>query len=573
MDNLEVADIFKQIAKILELKNDNPFRIRAYQRAALTIESLPEGLENYIQTDRLEEIPGIGKDLAAKIKEIVASGRLKFYEDLRETVPEGLIAMLDIPSLGPKTVGLIYRKLNISTIDELEAAAKTGRLLKLEGVREKTVSNILAGIEIVRKGKERISLGKALMAAEDILKQLSKLKDLKQIMFAGSLRRMKETVRDIDILAVSSNPQKVIDNFVAIKGRKRTLAKGQTKASLLTNEDIQVDLRVVEPKSFGAALMYLTGSKNFNIKLRYLALKRNLKINEYGVFSVKGRVEKFVAGKSEEEIFKLLGLSFVVPELREDRGEIELALKNNLPKLIELSDIKGDLHVHSNFSDGANSISEMAAAAKRAGYQYVAVTDHSQGLKVARGLSLETLKKKRREIDKLNEKFSPFRILYGTEVDIDNTGNLDYPQKTLAEFDIVVGAIHSGFKQAKKQLTQRIINACKKGRVNIIAHPTGKLWGVREPYQIDLEEVSKVARDTGIALEINSFPDRLDLNDVDCRLSKGLGAKFAVNTDAHDSEQLAFMRLGVATARRGWLEKKDCINTLSLSELLKVLKK
>ena len=575
MDNLNllVAKIFRQIARILELKNDNLFRIRAYLRAADTIEPLGETLQTLVNEDELDTIPGIGKDLAEKIKEIAQKGKLKFFEDLKKAIPEGVLTMLDIPGLGPKTVSILYNKLHIKNIEELERAAKSGKLLTLQGIKEKTVSNILAGIKITQKGQERISLGKAYSVAQGFLASLEGLKGLKKIICAGSLRRMKETVRDIDILAISDDSKNIIEKFIKAGEAQRVLAQGDTKASILTGENIQVDLRVVSPKSFGAALLYFTGSKDFNIKLRQMALKKNLKVNEYGVFSVKAGKEKFLAGKTEEGIFDILGLKFIEPELRENRGEIELALKGTLPKLIKLSDIKGDLHVHSNYSDGANSITEMAQAAKLKGYEYVAITDHSESLKVARGLSREDLKRKKKEVDVLNKKLSPFRILYGVEVDVDSEGNLDYPDKILAEFDVVVAAIHLGFKQSREQLTRRLVNACQSGRVNIISHPTGKLWGVREPYPLDLDEVSKAARDNNIALEINSFPDRLDLNDINTRQVKESGGRICINTDSHKLEQLDYMIFGVATARRGWIEKNDCLNTLGLSQLLKFLKK
>ncbi|MBU2541298.1 MAG: DNA polymerase/3'-5' exonuclease PolX [Candidatus Omnitrophica bacterium] len=573
MDNLEISQIFRQISKILEIKNDNPFRIRAYARAAATIESLNEGINTLIREDQLETIPGIGKDLAAKIKEIALTGSLKFHEDLKKTIPLGLLDILEVPGLGPKTVGLLYKKLGVKSVTELQICAKRGRLHKLEGIREKTVSNILAGIDIFKKGRERISLAKALQIAEGILNNLSCNKQAKKLMYAGSARRMKETVRDIDILAASNNAKKIIDSFINLGGVKRILAKGQTRASIIAASGIQVDLRVVPVMSFGAALLYFTGSKDFNIRLRQLALKKKMKINEYGLFSVKGKKEKLLAGKTEEGIFKSLGLSFLQPELREDRGEVELAIKNRLPKLLELSDIKGDLHVHSNYSDGLNSISDIASRAKNKGYEYIAIADHSQSLKIASGLDKEALKKKKQEIERLNKEFSSIRILYAAEVDIDSHGELDYPADLLAEFDVVVAAIHSGFKQPKKELTQRIIKACKNKYVNIIAHPTGRLWGVRESYDIDFKEIYKVAASTNTALEINSFPDRLDLNDINSRQAKAHGVNLAINTDAHNLNHLDFMRLGVATARRGWIEKKDCINTKGLKELMRILKK
>jgi DNA polymerase (family 10) len=347
------------------------------------------------------------------------------------------------------------------------------------------------------------------------------------------------------------------------------LAKGETKSSVRTKDDVQVDCRVVEEKSFGAALLYFTGAKNFNIKLRQLAIKKGLKINEYGVF----KKDKFVGGKTEEEIFKILGMSYIEPELREDTGEIELAQEFKLPKLIELKDLKGDIHVHSKWSDGGNTIEEIVKACQRKGYSYVAITDHSQSLKVAGGMSIADLKKKRQEIDKINKKLKGFRVLYGTEVDIDSDGKLDYPDEILKEFDIVIAAIHTGFKQSSAQLTKRLVRACQNKYVHIVAHPTGRLWGTRDAYEIDFEQILKVAKETNTHLEINAFPQRLDLNDLNCRRTKEMGVKLALGTDAHTTEQLETMKLGIAVARRGWLTRHDVINTLSVEELLRVIKK
>jgi DNA polymerase (family 10) len=414
-----------------------------------------------------------------------------------------------------------------------------------------------------------MTIAQAAQAADEFLAYLKKLPQIKKISLAGSLRRQKETVRDIDILVISHKPDKVMDAFVNFPGRREILAKGGTKSSLRTNQDVQVDCRVVEERSFGAALLYFTGSKNFNIKLRQLAIKKGLKINEYGVF----KKDKFLTGGSEEEIFKVLGMDYVEPELREDNGEIELARRFRLPRLIQLSEIKGDLHAHSLWSDGGNTIEEMALAAQERGYAYIAITDHSQSLKVANGLPVAELKKKKSQIDKLNAKLKNFRVLYGTEVDITSEGEIDYPQGVLAEFDIVVAAVHTGFKQSRQQLTRRITRACKNKFVQIIAHPTARLWGVREPYDIDLEEVFITAAGTNTCLEINSFPQRLDLNDHNCRFAKEKGVKFSIGTDSHETAQLASMKFGVSVARRGWLGKEDVINTLPLEKLLKAIKK
>ncbi|MDD2653972.1 MAG: DNA polymerase/3'-5' exonuclease PolX [Candidatus Omnitrophica bacterium] len=572
MNNIEIAEIFREIAQILEIKGENVFRIRAYERAAQNIESLTEDISDFIKNDSLSDIPGIGKDLSDKIKEIYITGKLKFLSDLKKTIPEGLLEILKIPSVGPKTAKLLYDKLKIKSISDLESAIKKNKLAGIFGIKEKTIENIQKGIELVKKGKERMSLAIAMDVANYFTNALSRIPEVKEISTAGSLRRKKETVRDIDILVVSNFPGKIMDVFTKLPAVKRIMAKGETKSSVLTKDDVQVDVRVVEEKEFGAALLYFTGSKNFNVKLRHIAQRNQQKINEYGVFSVKGPKEKYLAGKTEEEIFKFLKLDYIEPEMREDTGEIELASKHKLPKLIDIEDIKGDLHTHSTYSDGGNSISDMAKAAIKKGYQYIALTDHSQSLRVANGMSAADLKKKKAEIEKLNNNFKNFVILYGTEVDIDSGGNLDYKDSILEEFDIVVAAIHTGFKQSKSQITKRIVNACKNKHVDIIAHPTGRLWGTREPYDFDFDEILKVANDTGTFLEINAFPNRLDLNDVHSRAAKEKGVKLSIGTDSHLFEQLDNMRFGVAVARRGWLEKNDVVNTLNVENLLKIKK-
>lgn len=569
-----IAQIFRDIAKILEIEGENVFRIRAYERAAGNVESLSEDIQDLINDGRLTDIPGIGADLAEKIKEIVKTGKLQFFENLKKTIPEGLLELLKIPSVGPKTARLFYEKLKIKSVQELEKAANDGSLLELEGIKKRTVENILKGIALMKKGRERMDLAAAAACANELIKELKeKVRGLKQISACGSLRRMKETVRDIDILVVSDSPQEVMNAFTALPQVKDITAQGAAKSSIITKENAQVDLRVVEERSFGAALIYFTGSKNFNIKIRQIAIKKGLKVNEYGVFILKKGKETYISGKAEEEVFKSLGLAYIAPELREDTGEIELAAKNRLPNLITLEDIKGDLHAHSEYSDGNNSILEMAHAARELGYEYLNMSDHSQGLKVAGGLSAQDLKKKREEVESLSSRLKNFKILFGSEVDIDSEGRLDYPDKILSEFDCVVAAIHGGFKQSKSQLTKRLVNACKNKNVDILAHPTGKLWGTREGYEIDFDEVFKAALDYGVAVEINSYPLRLDLNDVQCRRAKEKGLKIAISTDAHTADQLRYMRLGVATARRGWLSKDDVINTLSYNELMRVFKK
>ena len=569
MENLKAAQIFKDIANILQIKGDNPFKIRAYQRAAQNIEGLTEDLEAFIKDDRLTDIPGIGKDISDKIKEFQETGKIKMFEDLKKSMPEGLLDLLNIPSVGPKTAKLLYEKIKIKSIPDLERAIKKGKLEGIFGIKEKTVENILKGIELLKKGRERMPLSTAMRVADEFAVSLKKLPEVKNISTAGSLRRQKETVRDIDILVISRQPEKIMNAFTSLPAVKEVLAKGETKSSVRTEDDIQVDCRVVEEKSFGAALIYFTGSKNFNIKIRQLAIKNGLKVNEYGVF----KDERFVCGKTEEEVFKIIGMPYIEPELREDNGEIESALKSKLPKLIELKDIKGDLHAHSQWSDGSNTIAEMAEGAKKLGYSYIGITDHSQSLKIAGGLKPKDLKKKKLEIDAINKKINNFRILYGTEVDIDSDGKIDYKDEILKEFDLVVAAIHAGFKQPKEQLTKRIAKACQNKYVHIIAHPTGRLWGTRDAYDLNFDEVLKVAKETNTHLEINAFPLRSDLNDLNCRRAKEMGVRLAIGTDAHETEQLRAMKFGIAVARRGWLSSEDVINTLSVEELLKTIKK
>ena len=569
MKNIEAAQIFREIADILEIKGENRFRIRAYQRAAQNIEGLTQDLEEYIRQDRLTEIPGIGKDLSQRIKEFAATGKIPIYENLKKSIPAGLLDLLKIPSVGPKTTKLLHETLKIKNIADLEAAIKNNRLNGIFGIKEKTIENIIKGITLFKKGKERMTLASAIITADEFINSLKKIPAVKKITPAGSLRRQKETVRDIDILIVSNQPKGIMDAFVRQPAVKEILAKGLTKSSVQTADDVQVDCRIVRERSFGAALLYFTGSRNFNIKLRMIAQRMGLKINEYGVF----RNNSYIAGKTEEEIFKLLKLSYIEPELREDNGEVELAKENRLPKLIRAEDIKGDLHVHSNWSDGEASIEEMVAAAQKKGYAYLAITDHSQGLKVANGLSLLKLRKKKREIDYINGKLKNFKVLYGAEVDIDAQGRLDYKNTVLKEFDVVVAAIHSGFKQSREQLTKRFIRACENKHVHILAHPTGRLWGIRDGYILDFEELFKAARATNTAMEINSFTQRLDLNDINARRAKEMGVKVCINTDSHSTGHLEAIKLGVAVARRGWLEKKDVLNTLKLDELLKTLKK
>jgi DNA polymerase (family 10) len=570
LKNIELSRIFEQIAKILKIKGENPFKIRAYEKITLVLENLPIDIETIYQQGGLNNIPGVGTGIAKKIEEFLTTGKLEYYEKLKETIPTGVIELLDISEVGPKTTKLLYEQLGIDNIDKLEKAVREHQIKDLPGMGEKSETNILRGIELYKRRKERFLLGRALPLAEEMVESLSQLKETNKISFAGSLRRKKETIGDIDILVTSQNPEKIMRTFTSLPQVREILAEGPTKSSIITKDDLHIDVRVVEPISFGAALQYFTGSKAHNIKLRELALKRNLKINEYGVFEVESGNR--IAGEKEEEVYQALNLPFIPPELREDRGEIEAAQENKLPQLIEYSQIKGDLHLHTKWSDGAHTIKQMAEAAQKRGYKYIAITDHSQSLKFAGGLIEERLREQVEEIQKLNQELKDFTILSGIEVDIKSDGSLDFSDEILSKLDVVIAAIHSGFKQESKMITERIIKAMQNRFVNIIAHPTGRLIGYRESYQVDINEMMEVAAKTGTVLEINAYPERLDLNDIYCRMAKEKGVQLAIETDAHSIEGLTFMDLGVAVARRGWLEEKEVINTLPLDKLLKRLK-
>lgn len=576
MKNKEVADILERMGTLLEIKGEIVFKTRAYYKAAGTIANLPEDIETVRKEDRLTEIPGIGKTLAGKISQYLDTGKMNAYEELIREVPEGLLDVVHVPSIGPKKAKLFFDQLEVKSVAGLRKAVDTGKLEGLPGIKEKTIDNIRRGIKIVQEGQERMHLGRATQAAEEFVAALKKLLQVKDIVAAGSLRRGCETVRDIDILIDSADPSKAMDVFVHLPQVKRINARGETKSSVLTQNNVQVDIRVVEPKSFGAALLYFTGSKDFNIKLRQIAIKKEMKVNEYGIFSIKGGRERMLAGKTEEDCFKALGLPYVPPEMREGFGEEEIfgrGTKFCAPALIEQKDIQGDLHVHSTWSDGHNTIAEMAETARAKGYKYLAISDHSPRLRVAGGVSPENLKKKKKEMDDLNAKLKGFYVLFGTEVEIDSDGNLDYNKTILSEFDFVIAAIHSGFEQSSEQLTKRLVKVCQNKYVHAIAHPTGVHLGKREPCHFDFKEVCTAAVDNNVCLEINSFPIRLDLNGANVYHSRKYGVKFVIDTDAHRTDHMDFMKFGVTTARRGWLTRKDVLNTLSYAELMKSLKK
>ncbi|MCD5390676.1 DNA polymerase/3'-5' exonuclease PolX [candidate division NPL-UPA2 bacterium] len=571
MRNSEIASIFSHIADILEIKGENPFRVRAYQKVVRVLESLTEEVEEIYKAGELKNISGVGEGIAKKIEEVLTTGKLQYYEDLKESVPSGLVELLNISEVGPKTASLLYKELGINSVKDLEKAVKGHRIKDLPGMGEKTEENIRRGIELLKRKKGRMLLGKAYPLARSIIDSLKRLSEVNRISPAGSLRRMKETIGDIDILVTSRKPAKVMQVFLDLPQVTEVLASGETKSSIIMKGGLQVDVRVVKPDSFGAALQYFTGSKPHNIKLRELANKRGLKINEYGVFKINGG--KKVAGTEEKDVYVVLDLPYIPPELREDRGEIEAGQEGSLPELVELKSIKGDLHVHSKWSDGSDTIMELAEAARKLKYQYIAICDHSKSLGVAGGLSEEDLKRQIAEVRKVNEKLNGFRVLAGSEVDIRSDGRLDFEDDILKELDIVIASIHTGFKQDRKTMTNRIIRAMNNKFVHVLAHPTGRLLHEREPYQVDMEAIIEEAKRTGTFLELNAFPDRLDLNDVHCRRAKEEGVMVTLGTDAHHKTQLEAMYYGVATARRAWLEDKDVLNTLSLKDLLKKLKR
>jgi DNA polymerase (family 10) len=569
MKNQQIAKIFNEMAELLELKGENVFRIRAYSRAAQNVDNLSKDVST-LSEEELTAIPGIGKDLAAKIREYITTGKVAKYEELKQDFPRGVLDLLRIPGLGPKKAKQFYDKLRITSVEELEAAIQSGKLEGLPGIQAKTVDNILKGIELIKRGTERRPLGRVLPLAEDIVRRVRENAPVDRIAVAGSIRRMKETVKDIDILTTSKKPEAVMDAFVKLPHVSRVLAQGPTKSSVITEDGLQVDLRVVEEDSFGAALQYFTGSKLHNIKLREMAVRAGLKLNEYGAFKEPG--EKKIAGKTEEEMYKVLKLPYIPPELREDAGEIEAALEGKLPDLVTLEDIKGDLHVHTKESDGSHDLDTMVQAAQKKGYEYIAITDHTKGLGVARGLDEKRLAAEMRQIDEANRRLRGFTILKGTEIDIRADGRLDLPDEALTGLDIVVASIHSGFKQTREQITKRLLAAIRNPCVSVIAHPTGRLISERDAYDVDMEAVLKEAAKYGVAMEINAYPMRLDLKDSHVRLAKEYGVPLVISTDAHVTSQFDFMAYGVSMARRGWAEKKDVLNTLPYEQLINRLK-
>lgn len=565
MKNYLISQIFEEMADSLDFLGENPFKVNAYRRAARVIVSLTEDIENIWKMGNLRKIPGVGEGIAKKIDEFLSTGRMSKYEEVISKVPNTLIKLMKIQGLGPKSLFLINRELGVKDLDDLKRVISNGSLVNLPGMGEQKVKNIQKGIEWFSQSKDRILLGKAYPLVESTIQELKERVNLEDITPAGSLRRMKETIGDIDILATGSNPKGIIEEFTSLSNVAQILACGDTKGSVIIKEGIQIDLRVVDKSSFGAALQYFTGSKSHNIKMRTMAKERGLKINEYGVF----KEELKIAGENEEDIYKSLNMSWIPPELREDRGEIELYLEGQTIEIITPENILGDLHIHSMWSDGASTMEEIAIKAKDYGYKYIAICDHSQSVKYAGGLTEDEIMQQIEKIREINAKISGIEILAGSEVDIKPDGQLDFPDKILERLDLVIAAIHTGFRQ---NVTQRIITAMENPLVNIIAHPTGRLISSREGYEIDIAKIIEKASLTQTALEINSYFDRLDLSDINCRRAKDLGVKFSLGTDAHHIEQFWMMKLGVGVAKRGWLTKKDVLNTYEIKDLKKYLK-
>lgn len=566
--NADIAEAFEEIANLLEIKGENPFRVRAYRNAARTIADLGEELRDRVERgEEIVGIPGIGKDLSQKIGQMVITGRIRQLEELRETLPAGLLEMLRIPGLGPKRVKLLYNDLDIHDVNQLAEAAKAGKVRELPGMGEKIEASILKAIETRRVEGKRFRRASITPYAESLLEHLRAVPGVKQIELAGSYRRARETVGDLDILIEAADSTAAMEAFTTYDEVQDILMKGETKSSIVLRMGIQVDLRVVPAESFGSALQYFTGSKEHNIVTRKIAQSKGLKVSEYGVF----RGEESIAGRTEKDVYAALGLACPPPEIRENRGEVELSATGKLPKLVKAGDIRGDLHNHTTASDGASSLEEMAAAAQELGYEYLAICDHSKRLTVANGLDEKRLAKQVKEIDKLNEVFKNFRLLKGTECDILEDGSLDLDDAILAELDLVVVSVHSKFNLSREKQTERVLRALDNKYASILAHPTGRLILEREPYEIDVARVIEHAKQRGCFLELNANPMRLDLNDVHCQMAKKAGVLISIDVDGHRTRDLGNLRYGIGQARRGWLEKKDVLNTRPLKDLLKLL--
>ncbi|KXG77658.1 DNA polymerase/3'-5' exonuclease PolX [Fervidicola ferrireducens] len=569
MKNYLVSFIFSDIADMLEIKGENIFKIRAYRKAARAIANLTEDVEYLVKTSSLAGIEGIGKALEEKIREIINSGTCEYYEKLKSEVPKGLVEMLKIPGLGAKKIRTIYERLNIITIEELEQAAKQRKLRGLPGIGVKTEQGILKGIEMLKGTMGKMLLPTALFLAEEIMAMLRSHPAVEKVDAAGGLRRRQELISELEIVISSNKSDEVIDGLLTYHRIKEVRERSSETLKVLLDLGIEVNFHVVEPVAFWSCLHYFTGSEEHNVRLREIAREKGYDIQKNCIVRVKSG--ELLYPENEEKIYGLLDMPYVIPELRENRGEIEAALKRKLPQSLEIGDIKGDLHIHSNWSDGLNSIEEIAIKARDKGYEYIAITDHSKSLKVAHGLDEERLFKQMEHIKKLNNEIKGIRILSGIEVDILSNDLLDFDDDVLKELDIVIASIHSGFSQDKEKLTRRVLKAIYNPYVNIIAHPTGRMLAKREPYEIDVDAMLKAAAETNTVLEINSSPDRLDLNDELARKAKEMGVKIVINTDTHELEGLNDIKYGVWVARRAWLEKEDVINTCTLPRLMEIL--
>jgi len=571
--NSDVSTIFQRMADLLEIQGENVFRIRAYRSAAHTIDNLPESVATMVgRGEDLSELPGIGKDLAGKITEIVAHGRLAALDRMARRVPGQLAEMMQLPALGPKRVALLHEKLGIRTLAQLEAACRSGKIREVPGIGEKTVARVLDALQRWKASPKRTRLDVAEQVVEPLLAWLRGAPEVRECVAAGSFRRRCETVGDIDVLARTSTEEEgpaVVERLAAYDSVREVLARGPTRGTVVLRSGMQVDIRVVPKRSWGAALLYLTGSKAHNIAVRRLAIARGRKINEYGVF----RGERFLVGETEAAVYEQVGLSYIEPELREDRGEIEAAEHGSLPHLLRRSDLKGDLHAHTDASDGSCTLEEMVDAAREAGYSYLAITDHTVSLKLAHGLDSRRLARQLERIDRLNARLHGFTVLKSAEVDILEDGSLDLPDSILAELDVTVCAIHSHFTLSEAAQTRRVLTAMDNPHFDIFGHPTGRLIGERLAYGIDMERVMKGAVERGCFLELNAQPERLDANDVHCRRARELGLKVALSTDAHGSGDLDKIRYGIDQARRAWLGPEDVLNTRSWRELRKMLRR
>ncbi len=571
MRNEEIARIFERMARLLAFRGKERFRIMAYERAAVSVRDLEEDLAAIAARGELEEIPGIGKDLSGMIEEYIRSGRIARYENEAKGIPPGLIDLMTIPGLGPKTLALLHAKFHIRSIEDLRACLDKVATAKLKGFGAKKAENIKRGIELWVASRQRMLIGVALPLAENLLTELRKLELIERSEAAGSLRRRKETIGDVDVLVVSKDAPRALEQASKLPLVRQVLALGGTKATLIIEGGIQVDIRAVERKSYGAALQYFTGSKQHNIHLRTLARDRGLKCNEYGVF----RGARRVGGEKEEEVYSLLAMPMMVPEIREDRGEIEAALAGRLPRLIELKNLRGDLHAHTTYSDGKATVEEMVEHAAELGYEYIGLSDHSPSQRIARGLDAGRLEEKIEEIERLRKKRGNRepRILIGAEVDILADGKLDYPDEILARLDVVVAAIHSLFRQSKDVMTGRLLDALSNLHVDVLAHPSGRLLGSREPLEMDFERVLEAARKNQVALEVNASMYRLDLSDTMAKAARDAGVLLAIGSDAHTTAQLDQIRYGVFQARRGWVDAASIINTWPWARLERWLRK